>query len=419
MDSGLLAYLWMRLPLVLLFVGGYLVYRLLAVTRLTDVFARAAVRGSGGSVPRLLAVLMLTAAGFSLFIPNAITMLTLLPVLKRIDARCRALDPPLVLTTPLALAVIYGANIGGVGSLIGSPANLLLVGALDWLKVPGRESISFLSWFLWALPLAMGMLAAAWGLLVGFGASRVVRAYRLDVAVLTATVGGRGELSFQQRSAVKLFGLFLIFWTAEAVAKILFPGFVRTESVWALGFFAWFAFLCFFRTGASSRGAGAPLLTFRDVFGGLPLRGLALVAVIAAVLAGVHALGLDQWAAGVLAGISGWAEGRLALYFTVTVCVILLTEGFSNTVVAAAFFPVAYSAATAAGLPPLGLMVAVSVASTCAFMTPVATPCNALAFGEMRGISLGRMMLLGVVLNFVCAAMIACWLPPALSFLAQ
>ncbi|MGE4554096.1 MAG: anion permease, partial [Desulfovibrionaceae bacterium] len=82
----------------------------------------------------------------------------------------------------------------------------------------------------------------------------------------------------------------------------------------------------------------------------------------------------------------------------------------SNTVVAAAFFPVAYAAANAAGIDPLALMIAVSTASTCAFMTPVATPCNALAFGEMRGVSLRRMLALGLVLNLACASLMTLWL---------
>ncbi|MGE4554022.1 MAG: SLC13 family permease, partial [Desulfovibrionaceae bacterium] len=246
-DSGLLAYLWMRLPLVLLFVNGYLVYRLLAVTRLTDAFALAAVRLSAGSTPRLLGMLMAAAAALSLCIPNAITVLTLLPVLTRLDARCRALDPPLPLTTPLTLAVIYGANIGGMGSLIGSPANLLLIGALDWLHVPGRERIDFLNWFLWALPLAALLLAAAWGLLVGAGLSRAVRSRRLDADALAAVAaapgqggrGGRGagaELSPWQRSALKLFVLFLVFWIGEAMAKAALPAVAASEPAWTLGF---------------------------------------------------------------------------------------------------------------------------------------------------------------------------------------
>ena len=213
-----------------------------------------------------------------------------------------------------------------------------------------------------------------------------------------------------QRSALKLFWLFLAFWVGEAVAKAALPAFAAAEPAWALGFSLWFVYLCFFRAHTPCQGTSAPLLTARDVFAGLPLRGLALVAAIAAILVAVHALGLDRHGAQLLAWVSGLLDGRLGLFFAVTCTVILLTEGLSNTVVAAAFFPIAYAAATTAGLDPLALMIAVSATSTCAFMTPVATPCNALAFGEMRGVSLRRMLALGLVLNLVCASVMTLWL---------
>jgi sodium-dependent dicarboxylate transporter 2/3/5 len=99
-----------------------------------------------------------------------------------------------------------------------------------------------------------------------------------------------------------------------------------------------------------------------------------------------------------------------ALLVLLALGVIFLTEVFSNTLVSAAFFLLAYQLAQSHGADPLPLMVTVSVASTCAFMTPIATPCNALAFGEMRGTSLGAMLGLGALLNVLGALLVALWL---------
>ncbi len=397
-------YLWARLPILLLFANGYLVYRLLAVTGLTEAFVAWMLRRSRGSVPGLLGLLMVSAAALSLFIPNAITMLTLLPVLLRLDRGFK--DQGVRLTTPLGLAAVYGANIGGMGSLIGSPANLVLLAALDFLGVPGREQITFANWFLWAVPLALVLLAVAWLLLIGPGLSRELRRTR---ARLSETWTDR-ELSPWQQSGLKLFWLFLIFWVGEALAAQLVPAWAVYEPAICAGFFLWFVFLCFFQARTPCQGPSAPLLRLQDVFTGLPWRGMVFLAVIAGVIVGVNLLGLDDKAAGLLDRVVVPGAGTLATVFLLALAVVFLTEGLSNTVVAAAFFPIAFHAAQASGQDPLTLMIAVSAASTCAFMTPVATPCNALAFGELRGMSLARMLGLGILLNTACAAVMAAWL---------
>ncbi|RLC18436.1 MAG: sodium:sulfate symporter, partial [Deltaproteobacteria bacterium] len=83
------------------------------------------------------------------------------------------------------------------------------------------------------------------------------------------------------------------------------------------------------------------------------------------------------------------------------------------------FFPIAYFVSTARDISPLSLMIAVSIASTCAFMTPVATPCNALAFGEMKGTSFRMMLILGFFLNIIGAFLMAVWVQFVVSLIYQ
>ncbi|MGE4293968.1 MAG: SLC13 family permease [Desulfovibrio sp.] len=400
------AYLWGRLPLILLFANAYLAYRLLAVTGLTTAFVRrmlrlaAGPRGRGG-LPGLLLLLMLAAALLSFFIPNAVTMLTLLPALTELERELRQ-KTGTNLATPLALAAIYGANIGGMGSLIGSPANLLLIGALDFFRVPGREQIGFANWFLWSLPLVALFLLAGWALLAVFALPRGVR---LEPGDMPAPK----ELTPWQRSGGALFLLFLGFWTASSIGSELWLSWKRLEPALAAGFFCWFVFLAFFRAGTPCQGTSAPLLRLREVFTGLPRRGLLFLGLLGLLALAVKGFGLDARAVDWLRALDSVHLPHFTAILFLVLVVILLTELLSNTVVSAAFFPVAYAVAQAHGLSPLALMLAVSLASTCAFMTPVATPCNALAFGELRGVSLGRMLGLGLVLNLVGAVLMSCW----------
>ncbi|WP_022663391.1 SLC13 family permease [Paucidesulfovibrio longus] len=404
--ADMAAYLWGRLPLILLFANAYLAYRLLAVTGLTTAFVRRVLwlaggpRGRGG-LPGLLLLLMLAAALLSFFIPNAVTMLTLLPALTELERELRE-KTGAHMATPLALAAIYGANIGGMGSLVGSPANLLFIGAVDFFNVPGREQIGFANWFFWSLPLVALFLLAGWTLLALFALPRGVRLTPGDIPEPR-------ELTPWQRSGGALFVLFLCFWTASSVASEVWPSWHRLEPAVAAGFFCWFVFLAFFRAGTPCQGTSAPLLRLREVFSGLPRRGLLFLGLLGLLALAVKAFHLDTASVAWLKGLDSQAAPRFAVIFCMVLAVILLTELLSNTVVSAAFFPVAYAVAQAHGISPLALMLAVSLASTCAFMTPVATPCNALAFGEMRGVSLRRMLGLGLVLNLAGAVLMSVW----------
>lgn len=405
MDNEVLKYVWARLPLALLFANGYLVYRLLAVTKLTDAFVQRILRLCSGRRSPLLLYLIAATAILSFFIPNAVAALTLLPIIKAIDKDFNTRRNPVRLTTALTLSVIYGANIGGMGSLIGTPANMLMLGALDLFQVPGREQINFFNWFVWSLPLVAAFVLAAWGV-ASLALPRKVRREGLQM-VETSSVP---KLTPWQSSGAKLFGLFLIFWIFEAVAKEAWPGFAAYEQVASIAFFLFFVFNVFHRSGPLCCPSSVPLLKLRDVFSGVPKRGIAFLLLLGAVILAVRLLGLDDYAAGWVRTVGESGGHGLALFLGLTVTVIFLTELLSNTLVTVAFLPVAATLAANHGLDLLPLMMAMVIGPCCAFMTPVATPCNALTFGEMRGASLKAMLLLGALLNLAGALLITFWL---------
>ncbi|MUM77087.1 sodium:sulfate symporter [Pseudodesulfovibrio sp. F-1] len=399
------AYAWSRVPLVLLFAGGYLVYQLMAATRLTDAFVTWALRRSGGRAPAILLYVIGVAAILSSFIPNAVTVLALLPVLKRLDegfARQGAGG----MSTVLMCSAIYGAAIGGTGSMIGSPANAVLFGALDIFNVPGRQGITFFSWFLWSVPLVVMLVAAAWGVVAVLGLPTGAR----RVVVRLACVGEECAATDRQRYGGILFWLYMGFWVLESVAREVWPWFAEAAPWVCLAFTVLFVYLLFVRPAPGSEAGQGPLLRPRDLLTAVPRRGLLFILILTALFAAVRWLGWDRWlvvAAGRLA--VGDMPGEL-IFLLMVLAVIFLTEVLSNTAVVAAFFAIAHFAASAHGLDPLPLMLGVSVASTCAFMTPIASPTNALAFGEMRGASLWGMLGLGLVLNLVAAVILAGWL---------
>lgn len=403
-NSSFYSYLLARLPLVLTFATGYIVYLLLAKTRLTDVFVLWSLKRSRNNLKIFLAYVIGSAALLSFFIPNAITVLTLLPFLKAVEQDIVApQDNDRRLTTALTLSVIYGANIGGMGSLIGSPANLLLIGALDLYRVPGREQISFLNWFIWSVPLVITFTAVAWSLLATFGVPKTMQKNAAGIDGIKRCL----HLSPGQKSAGLLFVFFLVFWILEGILKALLPVFAGFEPYICTGFFILLSYWAFVRPLGQER---APILRLKYIVSGLPKRGIFFLCIVALIIFLIHVFQLDRGAAGVFLDYFHPATSTFPVFLGTTLGVIFLTEILSNTVVSTAFFPVVYFASSAYNISPLILMIAVSTASTCAFMTPIATPCNALAFGEMKRTSLGKMLVLGFPLNIFGALLITLWL---------
>jgi len=411
-------YVWQRLPLILMFANSYVVYRLFVITKLTDRFVLWSLRKSRGRITWICLYITAAAALLSFFIPNAVTVLILLPVLRTVEAEI-ALQTKHSLSTALTLSAIYGANIGGMGSLIGSPANLLLIGALDLYGVPGREQISFFSWLIWGVPLAAIFAGAAWGLVGMLAIPKKARGMSISLGKLR----NQPRLSEEQKSGGLLFILFLIFWILESVFKELIAGFTLIESPLCICFFMLFLYFSFVRSpglgagenpspgssdGGLSRGRG--VLRPEDMITGFPRRGILFLVILLLFISVVRFFGLDRQAANMLSSVISGKLPVFALFFGVTVTVIFLTELLSNTVVSTAFFSFANFVALDHQMSPLSLMIAVSIASTCAFMTPVATPCNALAFGEMRGTSFRVMLVSGFLLNIIGALLMSLWL---------
>ncbi len=398
-------YLWQRLPLILLFCGGYLVYQLMAATRITDAFVAWALKKSGGSSAKLLLYIIAASAALSSFIPNTITVLTLLPVLKRLDHSFR--DQSITtMTTVLMCSAIYGAAIGGMGSMIGGPANAVLIGALDLFGVPGREKITFFNWFLWSVPLVIMFIAAAWGIAAGLGLSNAERRACISMDCLDETC----ETNDRQRFGGRLFWLYMSFWILEAVTRQAVPGFAAISPMVCLGFTGTFCFLVFIKHAPESSYAHGPLLQLSNLVTGIPRRGFAFILLLAVLFAVVHWL---QWDEKIVIMAGQLLQGEMTsflLFFLTILSVIFLTEALSNTAVVAAFFTIAYYAAQGHGMNPMYLMMGVGLASTCAFMTPIATPTNALAFGEMKGASLKSMLILGFALNILGTLILTGWL---------
>lgn len=404
-----MTYVWERLPLIILFVTGYLIYRLCSMTLLTDVIVWRLVRLARGRPARLFFWLIAGAATVSAFLPNTVTTLAFLPIVKTIrDDFIDVGADPGEATTVLALLTMYGSNMGGLGTMIGSPANMVFLAALDFFKVPGREQITFANWLIWSIPLFVAYVLGGWLLAGVLAVPSRLKALRLPVPPAERT-----RMTLRQRGALWLCGGFVAFWMSLGVVQGILRLPQWLESVAALVFGLTFVWVAMVHPVDSDR----PLLPAATILQGFPKRGVIFIAAVAA-LAGLVALtGLGEWLRTTLRQVELAHLPPTWVFFLVTLGAVLLSEIFSNTLVATVMFAVAYGLAVKSGLSPMAMLLAVSTGSTCAYMTPMATTCNSLAFGELKGTSLPIMLAVGLVMNVYTAILFTLWLPVVIPWL--
>lgn len=405
-------------PLIFLFLGGFLLAATIERWGLHRRLALHILRLAGSGPRSLVAGFMLATALLSMWLSNTATTILMLPigasviglVGSRLASAAGEPPGPDARNFPIALmlGIAYAASIGGLATLIGTPPNALLAAYLEESR--GLE-IGFADWMLLALPIAMLLLALAWLLLV-----RLVYPLRKAPvegveAIIARELQALGPLGRGERLAGGLFLCTALAWLTRPLIEQLWPGLQLSDTAIALAG-ALAAFLIPAR-GRDGGGKADRLLDWASarkipwgvllLFGG----GLSLASAI-------ESSGLSPWFADLLVGLEGLPT--ILVVLLVAALIVFLTEVTSNTATAALFIPLMAGVASGLGLAPLQLVLPVTLAASCAFMMPVATPPNAIVYagGHLRVADMARA---GLWLNLLAVALIggyAGWLVPIL-----
>jgi sodium-dependent dicarboxylate transporter 2/3/5 len=362
-------------PLVFLFLGGFL---LAAAVQQHDLHRRVAltvVALAGPRPDRLIAGVLLATGLLSMWVSNTATAAMMLPIalaLSGLAADEADQDHARRFTVAILLAIAFGANIGGMATLVGTPPNALLAGFLAQTR--GIE-VGFVEWMLVGVPAAALLLAFAWWLL----AHRVFALGEKPLPGVDDYVASErvalGRLSRAQRRVVGVVGLAAFGWLTRPLLNGWFSGLALTDAGIAVAC----ALLLFVLPAGSIRGPA--LLDWRGTRG-LSWGVLILVGGGLSLGAAIEASGLAAFIADQLHGMQVWPVP--AVVATIAVVTIGLSHVTSNTATTATLLPIAVSLASAAGHPVITLAAAVALSASCAFMLPVATPPNAIVFASER-----------------------------------
>lgn len=388
-------------PIIFLFLGGFIIGTGMQRWALHQRVGLTAIAWIGTTPTRLVGGIMLTTAVLSMWVSNSATAIMMLPVAVSVLTlfdRHGGADEKHNLGVVLMLAVAYGASIGGLGTLIGTPPNALLAA---YMAREHGSAIGFAQWMLLGIPLVAIMLAGAWLILtrlypvargVGTTASQVV----------DAELEKLGPISRAEVRMTCVFALTALAWVTRPLYGHFVPG-IDDSVIAIVGALALFMV-------PSGMPEGGRLLAWDDL-AGLPWGVLILFGGGLSLAAAMSSSGLANWLGTGMAALASWPV--LLILAVSTLAMIFLTELTSNTASAATFLPIGGAVAVGIGLDPLVLTVPLALAASCAFMLPVATPPNAIVFSSGR-ISIAQMARAGLWINlFGSAAIIAVSYPLA------
>ena len=407
---------------IFLFMGGFLLALAMQRWNLHRRMALLTVRLIGTRPPQMIAGFMIATGFLSMWVSNTATAVMMLPigisVLLLVNKTSDAIDDPVdadedAAATPvksnfgtaLMLGIAYAASIGSLGTIIGTPPNTLLVG---YMASEHDVQIGFGQWMIVGVPLAVVLMAACWFLL-----TKVLFKPEIDEIpggrkLIDDELAKLGTTSAGERRVLVIFVLAALAWVFVPLVTDWVGA--DTPPITDAGIAMAVGVLLFLLPAGAAR--GVRLLDWDSALK-LPWGVLLLFGGGLALSAQFSSSGLTEWIGEVASGLGGLSVVLLVVLFAAGI--LFLTELTSNTATAATFLPVAGGIAMGMGMDPLLLAIPVALAATCAFMLPVATPPNAIAYGSGY-VSIPQMIkggiwlnLIGLVLNTAVTMTLAVW----------
>lgn len=389
-------------PIIFMFIGSFMLAEAIFVHQLDRRIAYTALASRlvrDGSAGRLVLVYGAVCAGLSMWISNTATTAMMFPIGLSVVAQLTPGEASQAdarrLGMVMMLITAFAASIGGIGTPIGTPPNLIGLAMLD--RLAGRR-VTFTGWMLFALPL----MVAQFGVIVACFRMTALRGVELVSGgrdVLRQELKRLGPLSPGQRNVLVAFGVTVGLWLVPGVFAVLGAG----ESAAARRYNA-------LVPESIAALVGAVLLFL------LPLNWRArrftltweeAVRIdwgIVLLFGGGLAMGELAFSSGLARAMGealmAWLPGRglLALTIAFTAVAIVMSEAASNTASANIVVPIAIAAAFASGLDPTVPALGATLGSSLGFMMPISTPPNAIVYSSGY-IPITAMMRYGLALD--------------------
>jgi len=373
--------------IIFLFMGGFFLARAIEKVNLHKRIALIIIRAVGVDPKRSILGMMVATAFLSMWISNTATTVMMLPMATSLIALLKHdigdTKDFRNYSAVMCMGIAYAANIGGIGTIIGTPPNAVLSSFLS--STYGYE-IDFITWMIFATPLAIAILAITYIFLIK------KYSFNIEVNSLKQKVNQEyqslGKITFEEKWVLSFFALAAFLWIGKPLINSGLR--IKLNDVSSIMFVS----LCLF---AIPVGKAKPILEKKDIssvpwnilllFGG----GIALASSLAKV--GI----MNDVAMFVRAYTDYDSMIIVALICTVS---LFLTEVMSNVALASVMIPVMSALAIGIGENPLIIIISLTLCTSFAFMLPMSTPPNAIVFSAGY-LHIKQMMKSGFVLNIV------------------
>ncbi|NJX14516.1 SLC13 family permease [Tamlana crocina] len=379
-------------PIVFLFFGGFVLALALEKVNLHKRIALNIIKRTGTSPNRVVLGFMIATGFMSMWISNTASTVVMLPIAMSViklliddaDGFTKN-DKNFALSVMLGIA--FSANAGGIATVIGTPPNSVLIGLLE---NEYNIEISFVKWMVMGLPFSIILIAIIYWVLVKWMFPNHNMEFKASKPFIDTELKKLGKTSKKERHVLIIFACIVFLWIFRSLINSLLPALALSDTIISvLGAIALFAIPFNLKTGDF-------VLQWHDteklawgiliLFGG----GLALAN-------GMSATGIVDVVA---TAISNSNISVLLMASALIFLMLFMTELMSNVALTAVLAPVVAGIALGLNIPILHLLIPVTIASSCAFMLPMATPPNAIVFASGH-VKVSQMARVGIVLNII------------------
>ncbi|MDG1213862.1 MAG: DASS family sodium-coupled anion symporter [Flavobacteriaceae bacterium] len=379
-------------PIIFLFFGGFVMALALEKVNLHRRIALNIIRITGTTPNKVVLGFMIATASLSMWISNTATTVVMLPIaMSVIKLLIHDIDGFTKKDRNFAVSVLLGiafsANAGGIATVIGTPPNSILIGLLE---NEYQIEISFLKWMVFALPFSIIMIGLSYVTLVHLIFPSKGLNFSASKEVIQVELRKLGPTRSKEKMVLGIFAVTVSLWIFRTLINSIFPSLGLSDTMISM-----FAAISLFAVPFNLK-KGDFILDWKDTE--------KLAWGILILFGGGLALAKGMSVSGIVDQVSqSIAAGNFSITATASLLILLMlfmTELMSNVALVAVLAPVVAGIAIGLGIPMVYLLIPVTMASSCAFMLPMATPPNAIVFAS-GFIEVKDMVKAGVLLNIV------------------
>jgi sodium-dependent dicarboxylate transporter 2/3/5 len=385
-------------PIIFLFLGGFVIALALERWNLHKRIALSIVQLTGTNANGIILGFMLATAFLSMWISNTATTVMMMPIalsiIHLLTSNSKNDKNARYFTLAMLLGIAYSANIGGIATLIGTPPNVVFVGIM---KENYQLDIDFFMWFKIGFPISIILLTCTYFLLVKVFYPNHLGSFETAKVVLQEELDKLGKMTKGEVKVLIVFVLTALCWILRSSINHLFEEVQLTDAGIAI-----VATISLFIIPVDWK-KDIFILEWKDTkelpWGILLLFGGGLTLAKALEKTGIIQLIGDQ--------IANTSTLELSLTISLLIAVMLfMTELMSNVALTTIFIPVVAGIAISLGISPLRIAIPVTIAASCAFMLPMATPPNAIVFASGE-IKVAQMAKIGIFINIIAVILLS------------